>query len=91
MGNRRLGNALVALVFGTVCALLMWHVTIWNNNGAYARMYNDIVGTGALLPVFYNLGVIVMLSLCLGVAVQSVTRALGIRVRKIKHYDDKKR
>jgi hypothetical protein len=51
-------------------------------------MYDDIVAGGALLPVFYNLGLIVTLALSLGLAMQGLTNVIGYRVTKIDHFEE---
>ena len=54
-------------------------------------MHDEIVQSGSLLPVFYNLGLIVALALALGLFMQGVTGALGLRVTKIKHFEEQQK
>jgi hypothetical protein len=73
---------------GVLSGLLVWHAVTWHANGVHASMYDDIVAGGALLPVFYNLGLIVALALSLGLAMQGLTNVIGYRVTKIDHFEE---
>ncbi len=73
---------------GVLSGLLAWHAATWHTNGVHASMHDDIVTGGALLPVFYNLGLIVALALALGLAMQGLTNVMGYRVTKIHHFEE---
>ena len=79
------------MALGTVCGLLLWHTVSWHSGGAYGRMYDDMVQGSSLLPVFYNVGLIIGLGLALGLLMQRITRALGYRVTRIKHFEDEEK
>jgi cell division protein FtsX len=80
----------MAIFLGAVCGLLVWHAVSWHLNGTYARLHERIVQEGAVLPAFYYLGLLVALSLVLGMTMQRLTSAAGYRIRKIRHFEDKK-
>ena len=79
-----------ALFLGVLSGLLIWHAVSWHVEGIYEEMYNDIVQGGSLLPVFYNLGLIVALALVLGLFMARVTSVMGYRVTRIKHFEEGK-
>ena len=75
------------MALGAVCGLLLWHAVSWHVGGMYGRMYDDVIAGTALLPALYNVGLMVGLGLGLGLLMQRITRALGYRVTRIRHFE----
>ncbi len=90
MGRSRMLALVEAIVLGVMSGLLVWHAVSWHVGGVYGEMYNDIVQGGSLLPVFYNLGFIVVLALVLGLFMERVTSIMGYRVTRIRHFEEGK-
>jgi len=87
----RARDVFMATLTGTICGLLVWHAVSWHLNGTHARLYERIVQEGAIFPAFYNLGLIIVLSLSLGLMMQSILSATGYTVKRIRHFEDEKR
>lgn len=88
--NSRIRDIVLAIFLAAVCCSLVWHAVSWHLNGTHARLHQRIVQDGAILPAFYYLGLIVALSLVLGMTMQRLISATGYRVRRIRHFDVEK-
>ena len=88
MKNGKIKDLLQTAIAGTISGLLVWHVISWHIDGTHERMHQDIVSGGALIPVFYNLSLVIVLALALSLSLQGLISALGYRVTRIHHFKD---
>lgn len=71
-----------------ICGLLTCHAVHWHSTGVYLEMFNWIGTSKGYLTVLYNLGIILVLGVTLGLLMERITRLFGYRIGKIKHFTD---
>jgi hypothetical protein len=85
----RLRVAIEAAILAALAALLIWHTIHWHISGEHTRMYEDVAAGTSYVGVLYNLGLVLLIGLVLGLLVQRVAALLGYRVREIEHFKDR--
>ena len=68
------------VIFG----LLIWHAVHWYSTGMYLQMFNWLQTGRGYLTVLYNLGLMLVLGILLGVLMQKI-------LDMIKRYETKER
>ena len=85
--SRRKRSAIWAAAFSLICGLIIWHVIQWHSTGRYLVMYNQI-GTGkAYITVLYDLALMVVLGVVLGLLMEKITDLLGYEVEDTGRFD----
>jgi hypothetical protein len=86
--GKRWRDLIWLILLACVCGLIMWHVVSWHSNGTYLEMFQWIMTDKGYITVLYNLGLMVVFGLLLGLFMQRLTNFAGYKVNKIKHFDD---
>jgi hypothetical protein len=81
--------AIEGAILAALSALLIWHTVDWHISGEHTRMYEDVAAGTSCVGVLYNLGLVLVIGLLLGLLMQRVTALLGYRVRGIEHSKDR--
>ncbi|MFC1990951.1 hypothetical protein ACFLU9_02225 [Chloroflexota bacterium] len=85
--SRRKRAAIWAAAFSVICGLIIWHVIQWHSTGIYLVMYSWI-GTGkAYITVLYDLALMVVLGVVLGLLMEKITDLLGYEVEDTRRFD----
>ena len=87
MGQRKKA-AIEAVALAAICGLLTWHAVHWHSSGVYLEMFNWIGTSKGYLTVLYNVGMMLVLGVTLGLLMERITRIFGYRIGKIKHLTD---
>lgn len=86
MRSRR--KALIqALLLAIALAVVIGHTVYCHVEGEHAALFEDVREGEDLLPVLYNLGLMLVTGTLLGLLLIRVTEALGYRAREIRHFD----
>jgi hypothetical protein len=87
VGKKRKAAISVAAL-SVVCGLIIWHAVQWHLSGMYLEMVHWL-GTGrGVVTVLYNLGLMLVLGISLGLLMDRVTRLIGRGRRQAKNLDD---
>lgn len=85
---RKINDAVWVVALSVICGLLVWHVVGWHMAGFYSEMF-DWVGTGKeCLTVLYNIFLMLVLGLSLGLFMEKIIDLLGYELRAKKHFDE---
>jgi len=60
-----------------ICVVIIWHAFAWQSAGKYDEMYRWLDGGKAYLTVFYNLGLMLVFGLSLGLLTSRVMELLS--------------
>jgi hypothetical protein len=75
---RRLKNELPRILFlSAACGIIGWHVFSWYAAGKYDEMYSWLGGDKAYLTVLYNLALMVVFGLFLGLLVTRIAELIS--------------
>lgn len=85
--SKRKRAAIWVVALSIICGLIIWHVVQWHSTGMYLNMFNWIGTNKAYITVIYNLGLMVLLGVVLGLLLEKITDILGYEVTEIKHFD----
>ena len=69
-------NSRLVLLAG-ICGVIIWHAFVWQSAGKYDEMYRRLDGGKAYLTVFYNLGLMLVFGLSLGLLTSRVMELLS--------------
>jgi hypothetical protein len=64
-----------------VLGLLIWHAVSWHYNGMYLTMFQWITTDRTYLTVLYNLGLIIAISITLGILLGNITDIASSKFR----------
>lgn len=88
-GLRSRRKALIqALVLALVLAAVIGHTVYWHVEGEHAALFEDAQEGADLLPVLYNLGLMLVTGTLLGLLLMRLSEALGYRAREIQHFEE---
>lgn len=85
--SKRMRAAIQVAALSIICGLIIWHVVQWHYAGMYLHMFNWIGTNKAYITVIYNLGLMVLLGVVLGLLLEKITYLLGYEVTEVKHFD----
>lgn len=83
--SRRKRATIWVVIFFFICGFIIWHVVHWHNMGFYLEMLNWARTGRAYAIVLYNLGLMVLFGVTLGLLMNEITTMLGY---ERKHSDD---
>ncbi|MFC1912327.1 hypothetical protein ACFLXG_04155 [Chloroflexota bacterium] len=87
MGKKKKASVqLIILVI--ISSLIVWHAISWHSIGMYSEMLDWLQTCRGYLTVLYNLGLMLVLGITLGLFMEKITDFFGYEVREIKHLDD---
>ena len=87
MGKKKKSSIqLIVLVF--ISVLIVWHAISWHSTGMYLEMFHWLQTGRSYITVLYNLGLMLVLGVTLGLLIEKMTDLFGYEVREIKHLDD---
>jgi len=67
---------------------VIWHITNWQSNGMYTEIFSWIGTDRAYLTVLYNLGLMILFSVMLGLLMCTITNLLGLEYHETDHSSD---
>lgn len=86
--SRRKRAAIQVAALSIICGLIIWHVVQWHSAGMYLNMFNWIGTPKAYITVIYNLGLMLVLGVSLGLLMGKFADLIGYIVGEIKHSDE---
>ena len=89
--SKRKKSVIWVIILSIICGFIIWHIINWYSTGMYTRLYSLIGENAAYLTVLYNLGLMILLAVTLGLLMCKITDLLGLRYHEIDHpsSDDK--
>ena len=79
--SRRKRATVWVVVLSVFCGFIIWHVVHWHNMGSYLEMLNWTRTGRAYATVLYNLGLMVLSGVSLGLLMNEITTMLGYEIR----------
>ena len=79
------------MALSIVCGLIIWHTIHWYSTGMYIKLFDWIGEDRAYLTVLYNLGLIILLSVTLGLLMGKITDLLIHEKGKADHSNSEDR
>lgn len=76
MRNKTLKESVRVLLLAGACGVVIWHVFSWQSAGKYDDMYAWLTGGKGYLTVFYNVGLMLVFGLLLGLLMSRLMEAL---------------
>jgi len=83
-------DAVGVVVLSAVLALLIWHVVSWHNSGMYLEMSRWLQAGKGYITVLYNLGMMLVMGLVLGIWLGKITDLLSGGGNQAAHLGGKK-
>jgi high-affinity Fe2+/Pb2+ permease len=77
-----------ALALALVLAVIIGHTVYWHIEGEHAALFKDAQEGEDLLPVIYNLGLMLVTGTLLGLLLMRLSEALGYQAREISHFEE---
>lgn len=74
-----------------ICGLVIWHAVSWHSTGVYLQMFKWLATGRAYITVLYNLGLMLVLGVLLGVLMEKATDLMGYEVSETKHFGEEKK
>jgi hypothetical protein len=88
-GVRSRRKALIqALVLSLILAVVIGHTIYWQIEDEHAALFEDVQEGKDLLPVLYNLGLMLVTGTLLGLLLIRLSEALGYEAREISHFEE---
>ena len=75
--SKRKKTAIWVVVLSILCGFIIWHVIHWYSIEMYTELFNFVGENRAYLTVLYNLGLVILLSVTLGLLMCKITDLLG--------------
>ncbi len=76
MGKRKKAVIQVVVLL-SVFGLILWHAVHWHSAGMYLEMFKWLQAGKSYITVFYNLGLMLVLSITLGFLMERIGELLG--------------
>ena len=74
--------------FAIICVAIIWHVIHWHSTGMYVEMFSWTKTGRVYLTVLYNLGLMGLWGVGLGLLMEKITDLLGHEFPETKHFDN---
>jgi len=75
--SKRKKAAIWVVALSILCGFIIWHVIHWYSIGMYIKLFDWTGENRVYLTVFYNLGLVILLSVTLGLLMSKITDLLG--------------
>ena len=86
--RKRKSAALWVVACILICVAIIWHVIDWNSTGMYLEMSGWTKTEKAYLTVLYNLGLMILWGITLGLLTKKITDLVCYKVDVEKSTDD---
>ena len=77
MGNKVFKESVWLFLLAGACGLIIWHVFSWQSDGKYDEMYRGLSAGKGYLTALYNLGLMLVFGLTLGLLTSRLIEMLA--------------
>lgn len=88
--SKRKKDAIWLAVLSIACGLVIWHAVYWYSTEFYLKMFEWLQTGRGYLTVLYNLGLMLVLGVLLGLVMIKITDVVGHGIDEAEQVDDKK-
>ena len=76
MGKKVFKESVWLFLLAGACGLIIWHVFSWQSDGKYDEMYRGLTAGKGYLTALYNLGLMLVFGLMLGLLTSRLMETL---------------